>query len=313
MQFRILGPAELFDEKRRFRRALTSHRQRQLIGALLARPHTFVPLEELVHELWGERVPKQARNALHAHASGLRKTIAEAEGPGGAPGRLITRPGGLMLRVAPGETDSGRFGLAVSRAHGLCRADPEGAYTVLRGALSLWRGAVLEGDGPHGPLGAALAGRLQKERRQALLLLFDAGLSAGRHQDVLPGLREATAVHPLCERFHDQLMLALCRSGRGGEAIGVYTEARHRLAAAHGHTPLLRARLEQIGAQSPVLSAAGTQEPLVPRPAPTGREEVRRHRFTVRHAERETGPAERSALGFLTDLLSGRELYTGGV
>jgi SARP family transcriptional regulator, regulator of embCAB operon len=309
MQFRILGPPDLFDEERRLRTPLTRPKQRQLLGALLARPNASVPREELVRELWGGRTLKQARSALNVHASGLRKNIAAAEGPGGTTTRLVSGLGGLMLRVTPAETDSGRFGLAVSRARRLHRTDPEGAYTVLRGALPLWRGAVLEGDGPHGPLRAALADRLQDVRRQALEVLFDAALSAGRHRDVIPELREAVAGYPLCERLHDQLMLALCRSGRSGEAIGVYTEARRRLTAAHGHTPLLRARLEQISTQSPVLYAAGARELFAPparRPSAVGPQETPRHRFTVRHIAPGAGQAERSALGFLIDLLSGQ-------
>ncbi|MER7699889.1 AfsR/SARP family transcriptional regulator [Streptomyces sp. NPDC096095] len=315
MQFRILGPPDLFDEERRLRTPLTSPKQNRLLGALLSRPNSLVPREELVRELWAGRAPKQARSALNAHVSGLRKSVATAEGTRGARARLVTGAGGLTLRVSPTDTDGGRFCLAVSRARSRCRTAPEDAYGILREALSLWRGAVLEGVGPHGPLGAVLADRLQDVRRQALELLFDAALSTGRHADVLSELREATVTHPLCERFHDQLMLALCRSGRGGEAIGVYTEARCRLTAAHGHTPLLRARLEQIGAQSPELSAAGARTPAAfpPPRAPARRGEARPHRFMVRHIEREDGPAERSALGFLTDLLSGRELHTGGV
>nr|WP_176711438.1 AfsR/SARP family transcriptional regulator [Streptomyces sp. PTY087I2] len=315
MQFRILGPPDLFDEERRLRTPLTSPKQKRLLGALIARPNSFVPREELMREIWGGQAPKQARNALNAHFSGLRKTVETAERARGGQARLVTGADGLMLRVSPAETDSGRFCLAVSRAQGRCRTAPEEAYGILRKALPLWRGAVLEGEGPHGPLGAALAEQLQDVRRRALELLFDAALSSLRHEDVLPELRQATVAHPLCERFHDQLMLALCRSGRGGEAIGVYTEARQRLTAAHGHTPLLSARLEQIGAQSPELSAAGAGAPIAPLPlrSPAGREAARPHRFAVRHVERADGPAERSALGFLTDLLSGRELYTGRV
>ncbi|MGW6287454.1 AfsR/SARP family transcriptional regulator [Streptomyces sp. NPDC055107] len=317
MQFRILGPPDLFDEERRLRTPLTSPKQKRLLGALIARPNSFVPREELMREVWAGRPPRQARSALSTHAWGLRKTLAGAEGARGGRARLVTGTDGLMLRVSPTETDSGRFCLAVTRARGRCRTAPEEAYAILREALALWRGPVLDGGGPHGPLGASLAERLQDVRRQALELLFDAALSSGRHPDVLSELREATVAHPLCERFHDQLMLALCRSGRGGEAIGVYTEARQRLTAAHGHTPLLRARLEQIGTQSPELSAAGAgaRAPVafpLPR-SPAGRDGAWPHRFVVRHVERPDGPAERSALGFLTDLLSGRELHTGGV
>ncbi|MCK8679986.1 AfsR/SARP family transcriptional regulator [Streptomyces lichenis] len=317
MQFRILGPPDLLDEERRLRAPLTSPKQRRLLGALLARPNAPVPREELVREVWGgDRTPKHARAALGAHVAGLRSAIAAVEGPGGARARLTAGPDGLLLRVAAAETDSGRFGLAVARAARLRRTDPEDAYTVLRGALPLWRGAVLGGGGgPHGLLCAALADGLRDERHRALGMLFDTALRTGRHREVVPELREAIAAHPLCERFHDQLMLALCRSGRSGEAIGVYTEARRRLTEAHGHTPLLRARLEQISTRAPELSGeAAGEHPVLPAPRPPldGSARTGRERFAVRERERGAGPAERSVLGFLTDLLSGRELYSGG-
>ncbi len=189
--------------------------------------------------------------------------------------------------------DSGQFCLAVDQAQRMYRIDPQSAYATLRGALGLWRGTALEG-GPHGPVCAALVARLEEERQQALEILFDSALRTGRHRRIIPELEEVTAAHPLRERFHDQLMLALCRSGRGGEAIGVYTRARHRLTAEHGHTPLLSARLEQISVQSPVLYGAEAETPdartrLEAEPPPTGAREFTRTAFHG-EAHRTGGP-----------------------
>ena len=59
--------------------------------------------------------------------------------------------------------------------------------------------------------------------------MADALLAAGRHGDVLDTLRSLVAAHPLRERFHAQLMLALYRCGRQSEALRAYRHAREVL------------------------------------------------------------------------------------
>ncbi|MGR8007744.1 AfsR/SARP family transcriptional regulator [Streptomyces hypolithicus] len=315
MQFRILGSPELYDETQKRRLPLAGCKQRMLLGALLARANSPVPRERLVRELWGALPPKKARNTLNAHVSLLRRALAEAE-PGRDTSRLVSHSSGYLLRARPAETDSGQFCLAVAKAQRTAAADPQGAYAMLRGALGLWRGTALEG-GPHGPLSAALVARLEEERLQALEIFFDSALRTGRHRRIIPELEEVVAAHPLRERFHDQLMLALCRAGRGGEAIGVYIRARHRLTAEHGHTPLLSARLEQISLQSPALHGGetdihGSWARVETQPPPARGGEFKHIRFKVKQYEQKE-PAARSASGYLTQLLSGQALHRGGV
>ncbi|MFF4227965.1 BTAD domain-containing putative transcriptional regulator [Streptomyces sp. NPDC001820] len=347
MQFRILGSPELYDEKRQRLLPLTSPKQRLLLGALLAGANSSVPREWLVRELWGALPPRKKANTLNAHVSGLRKALSELEPERTHTPRLVAWASGYILHARATETDSGQFCLAVARARKMAGDDPQGAYDTLRGALGLWRGAALAG-GAHGPVSAALVTRLEEERLKSLEILFDCALRTGRHQHIIPELDKVTAAHPLRERFHDQLMLALCRSGRGAEAIGVYTRARQRIGAAGGRTPLLSARLEQISVVSPALFAAGTEIPEswarseATAPLPTGREidrppyEADRPRYEIdgppyeadrpRHeidgplyeadrpryeeAEQETA---RSVVGYLAELLSGQALHTGGV
>ncbi|MCX4582494.1 AfsR/SARP family transcriptional regulator [Streptomyces sp. NBC_01481] len=315
MQFRILGSPELYDEKRHRRIPLTSPKQRLLLGTLLARPNSPVPRERLIWELWGALPPRKARNTLNAHVSGLRKVLLEVEPERAHTPRIVARAAGYLLEARPAETDSGRFCLAVAQAQGVAQDDPRGAYDSLRRALGLWRGSALEG-GSHGPVCAALVAQLEEERQQALEILFDCALRTGEHRGIIPELEELTAAHPLRERFHDQLMLALCRCGRGADAIRVYTRARQRLTAAHGGTPLLTARLEQISVQAPALFAHETERPearkraRVTAPAAGGRE-IDRLRQEMNQIEAEQQTA-RSVVGYLTNILSGQALRTGG-
>ena len=59
--------------------------------------------------------------------------------------------------------------------------------------------------------------------------MADALLATGRHGDVVDTLRSLVAAHPLRERFHAQLMIALYRCGRQSEALRAYRHAREVL------------------------------------------------------------------------------------
>ncbi|MFL6121246.1 response regulator, partial [Actinophytocola sp.] len=61
--------------------------------------------------------------------------------------------------------------------------------------------------------------------------------AAGWHGHLVGELEELVASHPLRERLAGQLMLALYREGRAGEALVVYREVRDRLATQLGLDP----------------------------------------------------------------------------
>ncbi|MFF0204079.1 BTAD domain-containing putative transcriptional regulator [Streptomyces sp. NPDC005017] len=290
MQFRILGPPELYDGIRRLRTPLSAPKQRRLLGALLTRPGEPIPRHELVRELWGARSPVKTANSLNAHASLLRRALGAAEPDRAGTPRLVARDSGYLLHARSDETDFGLFRSALEHARGTAVRDPEAACGPLRDALGLWRGAALEGA-VHGPLAARLAARLEEEREEALELLFDCALRAGRHREIVTELEEVSAAHPLHEPFHDQLMLALCRCGREAEAIAVYRRARRHLPGGADRTPLLTARLEQIGARSAVLAA----------PARDGGAHARA-------AEPVELPPVLSVAGYLQELFNGKAL-----
>ncbi|MFJ9739206.1 BTAD domain-containing putative transcriptional regulator [Streptomyces sp. NPDC101166] len=289
MQFRILGSPELYDDVRRRHTPLNAPKQRLLLGALVSQAHRTVSREALVRELWGAKPPRKSASTLNAHVSLLRKSLLDLEPQRAHAPRLVARGCGYLLEATPSETDFGRFRQGLARARRTAADDPEHTCATLREALALWRGTVLEG-GAHGPLCARLAARLEEERLQALELLFDCALRTGLHRYVVPELEEVAAAHPWRERFHDQLMEALCGCGREAEAIGVYHRARRHLPAGADGAPLLTARLDRIGARSAAPPAAGA------RPFGTGRPE----------AEQEV----QSVSGYLRELLSGQVLLS---
>ncbi len=253
MKFRVLGPTELYDNVRQRRIPLNSHKQRALLGALIVKYGSIVSAEKLGEEVWGELTPKSA-NALQAQVYRLRRLMDRVEQEGPRPQqRLITRDSGYGLRADPEQIDSELFMQAVDRARKCADKDPVLAEKTLRGALRLWRGAALQGS--RGPICDAGATMLEESRLSALELLYDVSLRAQMHQNVIAELEELTIGHPLRERFYDQLMVALYRSGHQAQALGVYERARRHLADALGINPVpaLNKRMQQILSHTPEL------------------------------------------------------------
>jgi SARP family transcriptional regulator, regulator of embCAB operon len=206
MLFRMLGVPEVYDETQHRGVRLTSSKQGTLLGALLARPGTPVPVDTLVHEVWGDDPPGKAGNALQAHVSRLRQTLSLVQPEQGNRSRLQSHRSGYVLRARERETDCGWFRLTVARARLVGERDPQAAYRQLRQALELWRGEVLEGS-VRGPICAAMAQDLERVRLDALEAMFDVALRTGRHAQVLTELREAVRAYPHHARFRAQLAL----------------------------------------------------------------------------------------------------------
>jgi tetratricopeptide (TPR) repeat protein len=96
---------------------------------------------------------------------------------------------------------------------------------------------------------------------------FEAGLGAGRQDQLMREMRAAAGENPLRERLQAQLMLALHRSGRTSEALEVYSSTRSLLVETKGVEPgpLLRATQTQVLADDgvePVESPVPRQLPV---------------------------------------------------
>src|SRR5215207_1697835 len=213
MYFRILGPLEVADDDDRTL-VIGAGRQRQLLAVLLLHANEFVASERLIEELWGEQPPETAAKALQGYISQLRKTLGSEV--------LLTRPGGYVLQVAPGELDAQRFEQLVEQARA---AEPREAGQALREALALWRGPALA-DFAYDDFARSEIDRLEERRLAALEQRMEADLALGRHADLVAELAALVAREPLRERLRAQLMLALYRSGRQVDALEAYQQAR---------------------------------------------------------------------------------------
>jgi YVTN family beta-propeller protein len=125
--------------------------------------------------------------------------------------------------------------LAAGRA-ALEAGRPAEAAETLRQALGLWRGQVLA-DLADYAFTRPEAARLEELRLAAVEARVDADLGLGRHDTLAAELEQLAAGHPLRERLHGQLMLALYRGGRQAEALAAYRRVRDLLAGELGIDP----------------------------------------------------------------------------
>jgi DNA-binding SARP family transcriptional activator len=134
--------------------------------------------------------------------------------------------------------DAAVFTALSSEGRSLAAAGNYAAATPLLGrALDLWRGPALADVVELSPRLAA-EGALLDERRVAVAEeWFHCQLATDRHADVLGELSGLARQFPLRERLAGQLMLALYRSARRSEALGVFDRTRRLLNSDFGLDP----------------------------------------------------------------------------
>ena len=227
LEFRLLGPIEVRSGGEPL--PLGGPKQRALLALLLVEAGRAVSTDRIVDALWGEHPPRTAQTSLQNFVSQLRKLLG--------PDVLVTKPPGYLLRARP---DTDRVHELVGEAR--AAASPEDRAAKLREALALWRGPPLAEFAFEAFAQPEIA-RLEELRLAVLEDRLDADLEAGRHADVVGELEALVEEHPLRERFREQLMLALYRSGRQAEALEAFQRARHVLVDELGIDPSPRAPL----------------------------------------------------------------------
>lgn len=228
-EFGILGELQVLHDGAPL--DMGAKRQRGLLARLLLRAGQSVPTERLIEELWRAEVPPTARHTLHVYVSRLRSALGDERG------LLQSDPSGYRLKIEPEALDAARFEvLAAAGRAALVGGDPAAASARLREALALWRGPPLT-EFADEPFARDEAARLEQLRLAALEDRISAELALGQHRPLIVELRALTLEQPYRETFWEQLMLALYRSGRQGEALHAYAEVRTRLAEDLGIEP----------------------------------------------------------------------------
>jgi DNA-binding SARP family transcriptional activator/DNA-binding beta-propeller fold protein YncE len=238
VEFGILGSLQVVREGSPV--PLGGHKQRILLALLVTNANRVVATDRLIDTLWGERLPVSAANMLQGHVSHLRRSLGDNGTT--APSSLEYAPPGYVLRLSPEQLDAQRFELLLTAAKDHRAAgDAREAVRLLEAGLALWRGPALADLADVPELGPEIT-RLEELRLHAIEEHIDAELECGRHGELVPQLRSLVQQHPLRERFHAQLMLALYRAGRQAEALTAYRDTHRRLRDELGVEPTAELR-----------------------------------------------------------------------
>lgn len=238
-------------------------RQRAVLALLLLEANRVVSMDRLAEEVWAGHPPEGWSTTLQTYVFHLRRALEPDRPRGGVAAVLVTRDHGYLLEVDRASVDTAVFeeGFRAGGAALVAGRYAEAAQT-LRRALGRWRGPVLA-DLADYAFTRPEAARLQELRLAALEVRIEADLALGRHDALTSELDGLAREHPLRERLHGQLMLALYRSGRQAEALAAYRRARDLLADEIGvdpGEPLERLHAAVLG-HDPVLDWAGTAPP----------------------------------------------------
>ncbi|HEY3872464.1 MAG TPA: BTAD domain-containing putative transcriptional regulator [Actinocrinis sp.] len=276
--FGVLGPITIHHEGGEL--APTAPKLRLVLATLLARTNEIVSCDDLIEELWGQRVPRTALTTLYVYVSHLRKLLAALPDRNGDTGRLVTSSLGYSLLTSPKEFDVQTFeSLSEEGRDALVANRPDQAAALLRAALAVWRGpAMADVASAAGPtLGLAIA-RLEESRMAVLEHRLEADLQLGRHAELIGELQTLVARHPLRENLRGKYMIALYRAGRQYDALATYRELRRNVVEELGldpgpqlqavHQAILAADADRADAGIPVLRPVQQPRGSVPERRP---------------------------------------------
>jgi DNA-binding SARP family transcriptional activator len=168
---------------------------------------------------------------LQNYVNRLRQALGDA-----GRARIITIEPGYLIRADRDEVDVRRFEYLIAAARTSAKSQAwRSAVEYLRTALDLWRGEPLM-DLRSEPL-FTRGTHLHELRLQAVAECIEAELHLGRHAEVLAELRELVAAHPLREKFHALLVIALDGCGRRDDALTAYRRADRQLRRELGINP----------------------------------------------------------------------------
>jgi DNA-binding SARP family transcriptional activator/tetratricopeptide (TPR) repeat protein len=227
---RILGPLE-FDAGLGPVK-LGGPREHAMLALLALRANRVVSMEQLIDAVWAEDPPPTARSQVQTSVSALRKVFGKA----GRTDVIRTQSSGYVLDMADEDLDRTWFASLVASAYQQAAdGQEELAAETLRQALDLWRGPAC--DGIQSDVVRHAAAVLEEARLTAIEELARLELDLGRHVEVTVDLQTVLVEHPWRERLYGLLMLALYRSGRQTDALGVYRRARTLLTTEVGIEP----------------------------------------------------------------------------
>lgn len=266
LDIRVLGPLEILSSGAEV--PLGGPRQRLVLALLVIAAGRAVSAERLVDEIWGDDEPTTGTGPLRTYIWQLRRLLepgtepapaATGRGEEGeadtATGVLVSRSGSYLLDIDRQQIDAVRFEQLFTDSRAAAASGRPGlALARLNEALALWRGPAFGDLGTEAAVQPE-AVRLEQLRVGARELRAEMLLATGQHLQVADELGGLARVHPERERLWAMLMTALYRSGRQGDALRCFQEARSTLIEDMGLEPgpELRGLEEAILRQDPDL------------------------------------------------------------
>ncbi|MBX6385544.1 MAG: winged helix-turn-helix domain-containing protein, partial [Microbispora sp.] len=227
--FSVLGPLEVRLPGPSPR--LGGSKPRMLLATLLLHANHVVGGDELAEVLWPDHRPRSTAANLRTYVSALRGEL------GRAPVGIRALRAGYVIELPSHELDLLLFEERVAAAReSRARGRLDEAAGLLGRALALWRGVPLA-DLPGSPLWDRRLDLLAQARLRAAEDLVELHMAAGRYGEAVGELRALLADHPFREDLWLRLMLALCWSGRQGEALRAFATVREQLVTELGIEP----------------------------------------------------------------------------
>ena len=271
VRFGVLGTLTFVDDDGGGRR-LGGPARRRLLAALVARAGRTVAVDVLIEDLWGDAPPATAEKTLQSHVVRLRDDLGRDDD--GSPVR--TDPTGYRLAVEPASIDAWCFERDLTAGRRVLAAgDVAAALPLLDQALSWWRGEAYA-EFPDAVFAVEERLRLSELRALATEARTDAALASGGAAELVADLELRVRHQPYRERSWEQLVLALYRAGRQGDALATYQRARQRLIEDLGvdPSPPLRELESRVLGQDPSLLGTVGSAQVVALPVSAGTPET---------------------------------------
>ncbi|WP_432969456.1 AfsR/SARP family transcriptional regulator [Dactylosporangium sp. CA-233914] len=231
MRYEILGPLQVIHDSQVLQPK--ARKINTLLTILILRINQVVTTEQIFAELWPTKMPRRANAAIHVYISQLRRFLWG----NGNRGHIQTSAGGYMLSKGSAEVDVDLFEQDVRAGQEHIRREAyELAAEAFESALARCRGPVLS-DLRESPSISTFVAWFEEAKLACTEYLIDATIALGRAPHTIPELYALTEAHPLRERFHQQLMLALYLADRRADALRVYQNARQTLVDELGLEP----------------------------------------------------------------------------
>jgi DNA-binding SARP family transcriptional activator len=264
LYFQVLGPVRAWCDGDEI--DVGSARQRAVLARLLLPTEQPHPIPEIIDAVWGEDLPGDPRNLVHKYVGGLRRALDPGNAASRTSALLPLTANGYALQINRSQVDLEMFTRKVAGAMALCDSQfprdsellrdgelPE-ARNQLNGALGLWQGPAF--GQLSGEFFAVERKRLTERQLTVIEDRIGIDIAMGQHTEAAADLVSSLFENPLREHLSALLMIALYRSGRQADSLGIFQDCRRRLINDLGIEPgqELQRVHQQILAGEPVRS-----------------------------------------------------------